>query len=332
MPQQGTATKSRTMGIRKRHRASGTRYEARWYEADGTERARTFRTEDEAQAQLDEVRHGKRRGTYVSPALQRTPFGQTAEEWLAAKERKPRTVKVYRHMFDTWLKPWMDRPVGSIGYSDVTALVAEMRTAGRAAQTVHNVFNVVHGVLGYAVDAGYLAANPAARVRRNLPARNDRPERRPLTAEQVEAVAAALPPPYGLLVRFAAWSGLRAGEVGGLRVGRVNVLRNEVTVAETVVRLRGGMQAGTPKSRKSHRTFKIPPTVVHELAAHIAAHNVAPGDYVFSEADGGPLRHEAFYRRYYRPAVAAVGRADATFHTLRHTYASLMAGTSTCWN
>ncbi len=130
MPQQGTATKSRTMGIRKRHRASGTRYEARWYEADGTERARTFRTEDEAQAQLDEVRHGKRRGTYVSPALQRTPFGQTAEEWLAAKERKPRTVKVYRHMFDTWLKPWMDRPVGSIGYSDVTALVAEMRTAG----------------------------------------------------------------------------------------------------------------------------------------------------------------------------------------------------------
>lgn len=84
--------------------------------------------------------------------------------------------------------------------------------------------------------------------------------------------------------------------------GRVNVLRNEVTVAETVVRLRGGMQSGEPKSHRSHRTVPIPPSLMRELAAHIAAHGLGPGDYVFGEADGGPLRYEAFYRKHYQPA------------------------------
>lgn len=126
-------------------------------------------------------------------------------------------------------------------------------------------------------------------------------------------------------MNFAAWSGLRAGEVGGLRVGRVNVLRNEVTVAETVVRLRGCLVQGEPKSRRSHRTVPIPATLMAALADHIAAGGLGPADYVFPDELGGPLRHERFYRQHYRPAVAAVGRPDATFHALRHTYATLMA-------
>jgi integrase len=51
-----------------------------------------------------------------------------------------------------------------------------------------------------------------------------KPEPRFLTAEQVEAVAAQLDTTYpcGLLVRFAAWTGLRAGELAGLNIGDVD--------------------------------------------------------------------------------------------------------------
>lgn len=100
-------------------------------------------------------------------------------------------------MFATWFAPWWDRPVGGLAYSDVAAVVAQMREAGRAPQTIHNVFNVAHSVLAYAVDAGYTATNPAARVRRNLPPRRTGEVRQPLTRHQLDAVVEALPAPYG---------------------------------------------------------------------------------------------------------------------------------------
>jgi integrase len=314
--------------IRIRQRADGPRYEARWQEPDGTPRGKTFRTREEARAHLVAVEHSVNQGVYVPRALGQTPFRQVVDEWLTkGKPRKPRTVELYRSMVATWLDPWLDRPVASIGYADVSGLVAQMRAAGRSPQTIHNVFNVAHGALGFALDAGYIATNPAARVRRNLPDRNahDPAERRPLTAEQVQALAALLPDPYGLVVRFGAWSGLRAGEVAGLRVKRVNVLRSEVRVEETVVRLGGVLVPGTPKSKKSRRTVPVPPSLAREVGAYIAARGLGPDDYVFGNDDGSPINMQVMYRTHYRKARVKIGRPDLTVHHLRHTYASLMA-------
>ncbi len=54
--------------------------------------------------------------------------------------------------------------------------------------------------------------------------------------------------PYGLLVRTAAYSGLRAAELAGLRIRDVNLLRQEIRVARTLQRRNGTWHAGTPKS------------------------------------------------------------------------------------
>lgn len=51
-----------------------------------------------------------------------------------------------------------------------------------------------------------------------------------LTAAEVDELAETIREPYGALVRFAAYSGLRAGEIGGLRVGRLDLLRRRVHV------------------------------------------------------------------------------------------------------
>lgn len=312
--------------IRKRQRASGVRYEARWREPDGTPRGQTFASHAEAKAHLLTVTHSKRQGTYVPKTQGQTAFRQVADEWLDAKPRKARTVEFYRQVLGTWLQPWLDRPVESIGYSDVTALVGRLRKAGRSPQTIHNVFNLAHGVLRHAVKARYIVVNPAAPVREDLPRRDcDTAERRPLTAAQVQVLAALLRPDYGLVVRVAAWSGLRAGELTGLRVRRVNVLRSEVQVAETVARLTGGTAPDTPKSRKSHRTVPIPVSLARELGAYIGARGLGPDAYVFGDDDGKPLNHAAMYRRCFVPARVALGLPELRFHDLRHTYASLMA-------
>jgi integrase len=183
-----------------------------------------------------------------------------------------------------------------------------------------NVFSVANGVLRHGVKAGHLTINPAATVRGDLAKTDDdATERRPLTAAQVQALAALLPPTFGLVVRLAAYSGLRAGEIAGLRVRRLNVLRSEVRVEETVVRLDGALSPGTPTSKRSRRTIKVPPLLAREVAAHIAARGLGPDDYVFGNGDGTPLNHAALYRRCFVPAREALGLPDLRFHDLRHT-------------
>ncbi len=333
----GKRSTGRTAGISKRHRQKGTVYEVRFRATEGDrvrQRARSFDTEDEAKAFLASIKHQVQTGDYIDPALARKTWATVAGEWQEQKATsgvKPRTLRGYDFTLTSpkWCSRWDDRTISAVTYADVQGLINEMVAAGRKPQTVRNVFNVVRGVLDFAVDAGYIRTNPAARLRKHLP-KGESTEARFLTAAQVETLASALPAPHDLLVRLAAWSGMRAGELAGLRVNRVDVLRSRITVAETVVDMgKGGLQAGTPKTKKSGRTVPIPPALARQVAAHIEAAGLGPDDYVFGVA-GQPHDHDEFYRHLFVPAVVAAHEDDARFpegvrfHDLRHTYASLM--------
>jgi integrase len=132
-------------------------------------------------------------------------------------------------------------------------------------------------------------------------------------------------PPYDLLVTLAAWSGLRRGELAGLRVRRVDTDRHRIDVQETVINLGGERHEDTPKSEDSRRSVPIPPPVAKMLADHVAAHDLGPDDYVFGQADGSAMNMPAFYRTEFRKGTEAAGLVGLRFHDLRHTYASLMA-------
>jgi hypothetical protein len=85
-------------------------------------------------------------------------------------------------------------------------------------------------------------------------------------------------------VRLAAWSGLRAGELMGLRVPNVDPLWNEARVVETVPWAKGPTwHADTPKSVRSRRTVpELPPALVTALLDHAAEQGLGPDDYVFT--------------------------------------------------
>jgi integrase len=180
---------------------------------------------------------------------------------------------------------------------------------------------VLSQVLATAVEANRLARNPAAGVR--LP-RIVRREMHFLTAAQVEQLADSIAPPFPLLVRFDAYTGLRAGELAALRVGRLDLLRGRCEVVESATEVANELVWGATKTYE-RRTVRLPRFLCEQLGAYLADRPHAPGDLVFTMPQGGPLREPKFAERYFKPAALIAGLPAALrVHDLRHTCASLL--------
>jgi integrase len=180
-----------------------------------------------------------------------------------------------------------------------------------------------------AVQDRLLASNPMAKVL----APRDVAKKRvvPLTVEQVHRLADAVPDRWRATVILAAGTGMRQGEVFGLTVDRIDFLRRELTVDRQLVLVPGAPPTlALPKTDSSVRTIPLPRVGVDALAARLAAYPAGPGGFVFTSPQGQPQRHTAFSARVWRPAVKAAGLdgfddgEGATFHDLRHHYASLL--------
>jgi integrase len=126
---------------------------------------------------------------------------------------------------------------------------------------------------------------------------------------------------YRVLVLVLAFWGLRWGEVAALKVGRLDLLRRRLTVAETLSEVGGKLVWCTPKSHAA-RSVPIPKFVVDQLGR--VTTKLSPDDLVFTTWRGKPLRNLNFRRDVFDPAARDAGLEGLTPHELRHTAASLM--------
>ncbi len=151
-----------------------------------------------------------------------------------------------------------------------------------------------------------------------------------LSAEQVELLARCTRPPYDLLVRFAAATGLRPSELCGLRVGRLNLDKGTVEVAEALTVVGGRTEVGPPKSG-GRRTVQLAQALCESFDGHLSRRAADIGrpfkaqDFVIVAPEGGPLRRDLLHKRIFRPAVERAGLPEGLrVHDLRHTCASLL--------
>jgi integrase len=175
-------------------------------------------------------------------------------------------------------------------------------------------------IMASAVDAGLIASSPCLRVR--LP-KIEREEMRFLTPSQVATLADAIDHRYRAAVLVAAYGGLRAGELFGLRGARVDLLRRRLEVTEIVVEVRGRLTFGPPKTRAGRRSVPIPAFVAESLNDHFIEQGVRPDEHVFTAPRGGPVRLGQWRRRVWFPALQEADLAPLRVHDLRHTAVAL---------
>lgn len=304
--------------VEKRTRDGAVSWLARWRDPDGRQRKRTFVRKTDADRHLTGVESRMLSGEYVDPARSRVTVQVWAGQWLAGQVQLKESTRVrYEGLLRGHVLPrWGRVPLAKIGHADVAAWVAELSVSGLSASSVRHAHRVLSLLLALAVRDGRISRNPAEGVR--LP-RARKSEKRFLTHEQVAALADAAGA-YRLVVLILAYCGLRYGELAGLRVGRVDLLRRRLDVVQTLTEVSGRLVTGTPKTHQC-RSVPVPRSLVDALAVHMAGKSA--DDLVFTAPEGGPLRLMNFRRRAFDPAARAAGLGGLTPHELRHTAASL---------
>lgn len=299
------------------------RYRARWREyPGGPQRTRNFDRKVDAQRFLDGVKGDLLRGSYIDPANARMPFRQYAEEWRKGQVHRPSTAEQCEIYLRKHAYPTLgSRSLGAIRRSEVQAWVKSM-SATLAPSSVEVAYRWVATVFRSAVSDRLIPASPCIRI--SLP-KKENGEIVPLEVEAVHAMANEILPRYRATVVLAAGAGLRQGEVLGLTVDRIDFLRKQIRVDRQLVTMtKSAPQFGPPKTQAGYRTIPVPESLTDELASHIATFGPGPDGLVFTNTFGRPIRRQTYNEAWHRAAGPAGMPEWATFHDLRHFYASML--------
>jgi integrase len=146
-----------------------------------------------------------------------------------------------------------------------------------------------------------------------------------LTHEQVQALAEAISwnrlshgherrdERHRALILTAAYTGMRAGELHGLRVERFDQRAGVIHVIESLAEVPrradpSGLRLGPTKTGRP-RSIRLLRPVRRVLEDHLRRFPSSDG-WVFPAETGGPVRHGNFYARRFKPAVARAGLPD----------------------
>lgn len=298
---------------------------------DGKRRRGTRIADTEAAAwkRMREAQRAEGQSSSRSPRKTAT-VGSFLDVWLrdvVKRTRRERTLVGYRAIVSGVPEPIlrMDTDFRGLGH----AIQAWLNSLDRHPRTVHHYAACLRAAFGYAVRKGMMERNPAANL--DLPA-IPRTERIPLDGAQLRAfLDGSRDDPFHPLWVTAAWTGMRQGELLGLRWQDVNLERAQIMVRSSLARLPG--KRGTryvitePKTDRSRRVVPLLPEVVEVLRTVRKDQLERPGKLdqglVFCTEAGSPL-DAAKVSLAFRRAVEASGMPRVRFHDLRHGAATMM--------
>lgn len=322
------------MAVQKRLNKAGKEvYIARWRDPSGKERSKSFPRARQAKAHLQEMERAVRRGEYIADT------GVTVEDLVRERvgQATNNSTRNGRRMLLANLGDLGGMPVLSVKPSHVREWMRLLEVGrpwadGRtlATSTINMLASILHGVFSQAVLDDVVGRHPMRGVK--IPRKGAGAERSDIpTVEDVQAlirtargtdVGRAPNLTMAVMVQVAAETGLRAGELCGLRVRNVNFLRGEVHVVEQINQRTG--EFAPLKTEASRRVVPIGAGTVAVLEEQLRRVPRAPEKTVFCSREGRPLSSSSVSVQFRRLARAA--GVVTTFHGLRHFYASSLIG------
>jgi integrase len=203
-----------------------------------------------------------------------------------------------------------------------------------APATVRKIHSTLHKALSQAVADGLIPRN-AADVKAPRPAPD---EMHPLSEPEARTfleTARETGDRFEALYVLAITTGLRRGELLGLRWADADLARGTLRVGRALVREGGRHVVGETKTKRGRRQVNLTPRTVAALKTHrkrqLEQRVRLAGLYedhglIFSSEKGSPLNPENLVKRSFKPLLKRAGLSNIRFHDLRHTCATLLLG------
>lgn len=207
----------------------------------------------------------------------------------------------------------------------------EKLESGLSGATVHKMHVVLHKALDQAVRDGLIPRNVTEAVK--VP-QSKREEIKPLSAEEGKRLlAAARGDRFEALYVLAVTTGLRQGELLGLKWEDVDLEYGVLRVRRTLTRVKGRLSLGEPKTAKGRRSVRLTNSAVEAVRAHLSRQLqeidrlgslYEDGGIVFASVRGTLLNPTNLRKRSFAPLLEKAGLPAIRFHDLRHTCATIL--------
>lgn len=261
----------------------------------------------------------------LSPHSGPTPsMREFANLWYSENEVQwRRSYRItQRGALDKYVIPYFgDRPVGEVAKADVLAFRGHLAKApARGEDTtlsnrrINAIMKPLRQILNEAADRFEF---PTA-FRNIKPLKNKRSDVQPFSLAEVQLILARVREDYRPYFTTRFFTGMRTGEVHGLKWKYVDFERRLILVRESIVL----GEEDELKTEDSQRDIQMT-QVVYEALLLQAKSTRAISEYVFCNKAGKPLDNKNFNNRVWRPLLRHLGLAHRRPYQMRHTTATL---------
>lgn len=287
---------------------------------------------EEAEEALAKVQRQLKRKTY---SFERTTVKDYLNGWLTAREKhdelKATTAHMYRRYVDGDIAPALGSlELRKLTRSDVSDFIHHLRDAGRGATTIRRIHAVLSSACTDAVRNGKLPDNPCHSVM--LP-KVERTQVEVWDREEVQKfLTAAAGHRLGTLFEVAILTGMRRGELCGLRWSDVDLVERTATIRTQLVMAGKEIVENSAKTDAGNRVVALSDRLVGSLMEWKIRQDGEREEWddayqdsgrVFTYEDGTQLRPD-YLTAALRRLLKRHGLPPLKFHGLRHQFASVL--------
>ena len=301
------------------------------------QKTRHFDKKRDAEQWLTKINNAINEGVYIQPSAR--PLGEWVSEWLHTYGKidiRDSTLATY----ETYIKNHIKPGIGHIPLKKLTphAIQEFYNDLDLAPASVKYVHSILRKALEKAVALEHLRSNPADGDKVSVPKKNNEKNElqywnKKQTKKFLESAKEHTNPIYATLFYLAVWTGMRRGELIGLRWQDINFVKSELYVRQSITRdPQGTYHINGPKSNTSKRKIDLDQWTLTKLKQHQdymenlqadLGDAFEQSDLVFTSTVGKRI-NVSNLRRAFNNVIDHANIPKIRFHDLRHTHASML--------